>query len=550
MTGLALGLASSASANTDFPSSSPSTSIPGHEVDTGVIVLQLDPSEAGLTAAVLTPDPADTTGGASQIGVIGSDGSVSIRAFAGPAAVYLKTADGQVHELGGAPLPGTIVHRQAAAVYRAQTVEYTYSSADDTFTLVGATPSILPAATQQEAETQIPVTHYTTSPTTFVLGQPVTLQFSSLSPNGIGDPNYGTTVTNYGYAFGPPADFGPGTIVNGGYAIGVPAEYTTGGHAVVSYDAYGRLVTITTIGTAPVNPGAPTLADHLQDSGTVRLNFGPDLAGMTVTLTASDPTVPGTFAVVSNQVDANGYVILTDYAGFADVDFTLPAPTPSSATPSIAAQNAAPSSFRYDIGIYRAQSVIYDYAPDSNGPRYIRPEGVPTAVIPATGTEAESLTPVATSTVSPTTWQPGSDLPLHFTDVTPTGVGYPFDTLTVQNVVYSAPTPLGSTPIYLMNLEDGTGFSYSVTVPGAFTGGGHVFASFDDFGRLVSVDPLDQVTPTTPTTTEATAAAGASLANTGQNDLVPAGIAALVLFGAGATVLAVSYRRRASGGRN
>ncbi|MDF2443156.1 MAG: hypothetical protein JWR01_1359 [Subtercola sp.] len=46
--------------------------------------------QAGLTVAVTTPDPADSTAVSTVTGEIGADGSVTLRNFAGPAAVYLR----------------------------------------------------------------------------------------------------------------------------------------------------------------------------------------------------------------------------------------------------------------------------------------------------------------------------------------------------------------------------------------------------------------------------------------------------------------------------
>ena len=294
---------------------------------------------------------------------------------------------------------------------------------------------------------------------------------------------------------------------------------------------------------APVAVSAASNASvdaHPQDTGTIRIDFGTNLAGFTVTSTASDPTQPGSFSVVSGDVGSDGYVTLTNYAGFADIDLTS-----YSAPSTRLGSQAAPTSFRYDVSAWRAQTVEYTYSYNANGANYALVGAPPQLIIPATSQEAESLTAVATTTISPTSWQPGSDVTLNFTNVTPTGVGYPYDTVHVQTFVYSSPTDLGASAIYEEDPQ------YSVTVPGAFTSGGHVVASFDGFGRLFALDPLGAA-PSTPVATATAAAAdsSSSLANTGQNDLIPAGIAAIVLFGAGATVLVVSYRRRASARRD
>ena len=74
-----------------------------------------------------------------------------------------------------------------------------------------------------------------------------------------------------------------------------------------------------------------------------------------------------------------------------------------------------------------------------------------------------------------------ADLPLSFTDVTPTSI-IPNDSFTVANYVYGAPESLGSSTVYLMPLENDGGYSYSFTVPGQYTSGGSVAASFDQFG--------------------------------------------------------------------
>ncbi|GGF28676.1 hypothetical protein GCM10011399_22290 [Subtercola lobariae] len=551
----ASSLLASASANAGFPSSSPVTPIAGHEVDTGVIVLEFDPSQAGLSAAVSTPDPADSTAISTQTGTIAADGSVTIRDFAGPAAVYLQSADGQVHELGGVPLPGTTTHRQAASIYRGQTWTYAYSSNSDTFTAVAFPPTPVQPSTAAEVVTQIPITHYTVT-TSGVAGQGnlVFLTFSSVSPNGIGDPNYSSQATTYVY--GAPDAVGGSFINHGTYHVVIPALYSYGVHTVASFDKYGRLVATTTVGDATMPPAPPgsSAAAHPLDTGTVLIQVSNIMFGTIFTSTVADPTAPGALSVVSSSVGHGGLVALTNFAGPARIDVE--------STP----ENNFPATLTGEVNIYRAQLVTYGYPSvsnvDSNPFGHFGP--APAPVIPASAEEAEALTPVATSTVSPSSWQPGSDVTLDVTNVTPTAATDDAS-LTVDNYVYSTPTLLGSSTISLATAASDGSHAYSFVVPGAFTSGGHVAASFDQFGRLVTLDRLDgavtaagsnpAIAPAATSTSSseapsqtATAAAAdaTALANTGQNDLIPAGIAATVLFGAGAIVLAVSYRRRAS----
>ncbi|MCU1480574.1 MAG: hypothetical protein JWQ19_1360 [Subtercola sp.] len=320
------------------------------------------------------------------------------------------------------------------------------------------------------------------------------------------------------------------------------------GAVTLSLAALGFGAETASAAPATLTAASTSIDSHPQDTGTVHIDFGTNLAGFTVTSTAADPTAPGTFSVVSGDIGSDGFVTLTNYAGWADLELT------SLSGPSEQLAGPVSSTFRYDIGIWRAQTVDYTYSETQYGPLYTLTGSVPQPIIPPTGADAEALTPLATATMSPATWQPGSDVTLQFSDVTPTGVGYPMDSVTVGNVVYSDATVLGSSTIRLMS----GGFSYSFTVPGAYTSGGHVAASFDLFGRLFLIDPLDVATPTptpapsTPAaTTVVTTSASSTLANTGQNDLVPAGIGALTLFGAGAIGLVIArHRRRASGNRS
>ncbi|MCU1480577.1 MAG: hypothetical protein JWQ19_1363 [Subtercola sp.] len=569
MTALGLGLAESASANTGFPSSSPVTPIAGHEVDTGVIVLKFETSQAGLTAAVATPDPADSTAVSTVTGVIGADGSVSIRDFAGPAAVYIKAADGQVHELGGAPLSGTVTHRQAASIYRGETGSYSYSPDTDTFTgSAGGLPTP-PSAT--DIVNEIPTTHSVETTQGLEAGNSGTLTYSVLSLNGTGDPNFSSNAVSY--AYGPltqrPGIADPiGSVIirRGTLHVIVPALYSYGIHRVASFDPYGRLLAITTVGdpTPVAAPAGSSAAAHPLDTGTVIIQVSNVMFGTVFTSTVADPTAPGTSSVVSATVGHGGLVALTNFAGYSRVDVGG----------GSGDDNQNPATFRSDVNFYRAQTVVYGYPSVSNtsdDPFGINGGVAPAPVIPTTAAEAEALTPVATSTVSPTSWQAGSDLTLDFANVTPTSI-VPNDSLTVHNYVYSDPTSLGSSTMALMNLPEGGGFAYSFTIPGAFTSGGHIAASFDQFGRLVALDRLNGATstsippsttpagPITPITTPGTGGTPASassastpaattvaaLANTGQTDVVPAGIATLVLFCGGALLLIVSGRRRAS----
>ncbi|UFS59094.1 hypothetical protein [Subtercola endophyticus] len=551
MTAVGLGLAESASANTGFPSSSPVTPIAGHEVDTGVIVLQFDASQAGLTAAVATPDPADSTAVSTVTGVIGADGSVNIRDFAGPAAVYIKTADGQVHQLGSSPLPGTVMSRQAASIFRGQTWTYSYAADNDTFTPINFPSGPVTPPTAAEVLTQIPITHFTVDSSDANPGWPLDLRFSSISPNGIGDPNYTNSVTSYIY--GQPDSLGATIVRNGRFDVAIPARYSYGEHTVGSFDKYGRLVTVAKVGSAsaPSAPAGSSAAAHPLDTGNVLLELQNVMSGTIVTSTVADPTNPGASSVVSATVTSNGLVALTNFAGYARIDIGS----------GSADDNQNPATFRADVNIYRAQTVVYGYpvvsTTDNNPFGLIGP--VPAPVIPTTAAEAEALTPVATSMVSPTSWPAGSDLTLDFTNVTPTSI-VPNDSLTVDNYVYGAPTALGSSTIPLMS----GGFAYSFVVPGSFTSGGTVAASFDQFGRLVTLDRLDGAVatagsdpvstpapttsaPAAPSSAGAATATPSALANTGQTDVAPAGIAAFVLFGVGAIVLIVSRgRRRAS----
>ena len=565
ITGLGLGLAESASASTSFPSSSPVTPIAGHQVDTGVIVINFDPSQAGLTVAVVTPDPADLTAISTQTGVIGADGSVSIRNFAGPASVYRRTSDGQVQQLGSSPLPGSVVQRQAASIYRGQTFTYSYSSDTDTFTFVSGPMGGPVPPSAQDVLTQIPTTQYTVTSSDAIQGASTTVTFSSVTPNGIGDPNYRSSVVYY--AYGAPDALGSSVLSHGTIRFFVPAIYSYGEHVVAGFDNYGRLVARTIVGSTamPPAPAGSTAAAHPLDTGTVLIQMNNVLPGSIVTSTVADPTAPGTFSVVNATVGHGFIAAITNFAGPSriDVEPTVPGQYPGPLTG--------------EVNIYRAQYVRYGYPSVSN--TGTDPFGMfgqaPAPIIPSSAEEAEQLTPVATSTVSPASWQAGSDVTLDVTNVTPTSVTDDA-TLNLDNYVYSTPTLLGSSTISLNTAADAGGHAYSFTVPGAFTSGGHVAASFDQFGRLVTLDHLDGATaagtPASPdpgtnaasgvastTASDTTAATGANattaanaahaahaaLANTGQNDLIPAGIAAMVLFGAGAIVFVMS-RRRAS----
>ncbi|MDF2443158.1 MAG: hypothetical protein JWR01_1361 [Subtercola sp.] len=266
---------------------------------------------------------------------------------------------------------------------------------------------------------------------------------------------------------------------------------------------------------------------------------------------------------MSATATSGGLVALLNFAGYVRIDIDGPS----------GGDNQNPATFRADVNIFRGQTVMYGYPSVSNTSS--NPFGlfgpIPAPVIPATAAEAAQLTPIATSSVSPTAWQAGSDLTLAVTDVAPTSI-IPNDSFTVANYVYGAPESLGSSTVHLMQLEGGAGYSYSFTVPGQYTSGGTVAASFDQFGRLVTLDRLDQasVPPTSPptdtpaptgtpapappgsspATPDAAVPAGSGLANTGQGDLVPAGIAAALLFGTGLLGLVVTgRRRRASGNR-
>ncbi|RFA07686.1 hypothetical protein B7R21_16105 [Subtercola boreus] len=572
-----LGAASPASANTGFPSSSPVTPLAGHEIDTGGIVLEFDPAEAGLTVAVTTPDPADSTAVSTVTGEIGADGSVTLRDFAGPTAVYLRSADGQVHERGGAPLPGTFAHRQAASIYRGVTSTYTYQSSDDTFQYhFDSNVAPKPPATSADVLAQIPTTHFTVSADPQGPGDTTLLSFTDVSPNGVGNPGYTDDLRSYAYDapegayYGAPEAVGGTPLRNGRYLIQVPGKFSYGRHVVASFDKYGRLATVTSVGDAslPKAPDGSSAAAHPLDTGTLLLQLDGYPFGTLVTSTVADPTAPGTSSVVSATATPGGLVALVNFAGYVRIDIGGPSGD----------DNQNPATFRADVNIYRGQTVLYGYPSVSNTSS--NPFGllgpIPAPAIPATAAEAEQLTPIATSTVSPTTWDAGADLPLAVTDVAPTSI-IPNDSFTVANYVYGAPESLGSSTIYLMQLEGGTGYSYSFTVPGQYTSGGTVAASFDQFGRLVTLDRLDQSSvpptstptpgPTVPSTDPAVPTPGATpgasalpgtpsetpdaagqtatgLANTGRSDLAPAGIAAGLLFGTGLAGLIVASRRR------
>ncbi|PPF80644.1 hypothetical protein C5B96_10825 [Subtercola sp. Z020] len=587
LSAVGLGAASPASANTGFPSSSPVTPIAGHEIDTGEIVLEFDPAQAGLTVAVTTPDPADSTAVSTVTGVIGADGSVTLRDFAGPTAVYIETSDGQVHELGGAPLPGTFPHRQAASIYRGLTTTYTYQPGDDTFQYhFGSNSAPKPPATSADVLAQIPTTHFTVSAEPQGPGDTTLLRFTEVSPNGVGNPDYTDNLMSFAYDapegayYGAPEAVGGTPLQNGHYLIQVPGKFSYGRHVVASFDKYGRLATVTSVGdtSLPKAPDGSSAAAHPLDTGTLLLQLNGYPFGTVVTSTVADPTAPGTSSVVSATATPGGLVALVNFAGYVRIDIDGPSGD----------DNQNPATFRADVNIYRGQTVLYGYPSVSNTSS--NPFGllgpIPAPVIPTTAAEAEQLTPIATSAVSPTSWDAGADLPLSFRDVTPTSI-IPNDSFTVANYVYGAPESLGSSTVYLMPLENDGGYSYSFTVPGQYTSGGSVAASFDQFGRLVTLDRLDQAAapPTTPPTdtpvptdpatappapspgatpgatpggvlpggspTPAPDAAGSpapGLANTGQGDLAPVGTAAAALFGFGLLVLGVSSRRRRASG--
>ncbi|MCU1480575.1 MAG: hypothetical protein JWQ19_1361 [Subtercola sp.] len=307
------------------------------------------------------------------------------------------------------------------------------------------------------------------------------------------------------------------TLVSG-LAVGLTAAALAAGAASASADTdkWGNQI---------LTP----IADHPQDTGTVRINYGVEFAGHTIDVTVSDPADIEYPALQSADVGSDGSVQITNFAGRAEVRIEL------YSAPSAQLGPGAPLTNPW-VDIYRGQTVTYDYNAETSS--YTLEGAAPAPLIPATAAEAASLIPVTNSTVSPASWTPGQDVTLSFTRVTPNGVGdYNEFAETVFNYVYSSPTSLGSTDIVAS--------SYSFTVPGAYTSGGHTAASFDRFGRLVSIVPLGAAPATTApvTTTTATAVpASAALANTGQNDVLPLGIAVFALLALGATVTFVARK--------
>ena len=275
------------------------------------------------------------------------------------------------------------------------------------------------------------------------------------------------------------------------------------------------------------------IADHADMTGVVRIDFGPSLAGYTVDVTAEDPADIEVASLQSADIGSDGFAEITNFAGPAYVQIeSFSAPSSNLGDSSVWPPAPVPL-VNHTVNIYRAQTVTYVYDPQTTG--YTLQGVAPAPVIPQTETEAAHLLAVTNSTVTPATWVSGQDLTLSFTRVTPNGVGdYTEFTEPVWNFVYSSPTPLGATTIVAS--------AYSFVVPGAYTAGGHTAATFDEFGRLVSLVPLNAATTATAAASSGGSAATASLANTGQNDVLPIGVSVLVLFALGGTAIFISRK--------
>src|ERR1700710_269071 len=63
-----------------------------------------------------------------------------------------------------------------------------------------------------------------------------------------------------------------------------------------------------------------TTPTNTADTGVIELHYAPSAAGLTVIVTAEDPTNPGHSSVVSDDIGSDGSVSITNYAGPVSVD--------------------------------------------------------------------------------------------------------------------------------------------------------------------------------------------------------------------------------------